>query len=173
MEKGTKVDDIPVVRKRLGQAGIKACFFLQFGYPGETYEDIMATIDLVRDTMPDDIGVSVSYPLKGTKFHDRVQHELGKKDHWDDSNDLDMMFQGPYQTPFYRQLHTLLHQDLTLRWRARAGAANDPGSLARETRELEAAWAQWRASEPAQLNPHATVLPALAGAAPVASITRT
>jgi hypothetical protein len=35
-----------------------------------------------------------------------------------------MMFQGSYQTAFYRELHGLLHRDLELRHRlARAGAA--------------------------------------------------
>lgn len=53
---------------RLKQAGIKACFFIQFGYPGETFEDIMVTVHLVRETLPDNIGVSVSYPLPGTGF---------------------------------------------------------------------------------------------------------
>ena len=54
MEKGTQVEEIAVARARLGAAGIKACFFIQFGYPGETFDDIMATVQLVRDTLPDD-----------------------------------------------------------------------------------------------------------------------
>ncbi len=65
-------------RARLGEAGIKACFFIQFGYPGETFEDIMATVHLVRETLPDNIGVSVSYPLPGTKFHEMVKEQLGE-----------------------------------------------------------------------------------------------
>ena len=31
---------------------------------------------MVRDCQPDDIGMSVSYPLPGTKFHERVKSEL-------------------------------------------------------------------------------------------------
>lgn len=109
MDKGLKVQQVPVVRERLRQAGIKACFFIQFGYPREYFEDIMATVQLVRQTLPDDIGVSVSYPLPGTKFYDMVKHQLGSKAHMEESNDLAMMFQGTYQTPFYRNLHTLQH----------------------------------------------------------------
>lgn len=115
MDKGTQLPDIPIVRERLRQAGIKACFFIQFGYPGETWADIMATVQLVRDTLPDDIGVSVSYPLPGTKFYQMVQTQLDGKDHWAESNDLAMMFAGSYQTAFYKKLHDLLHQDLALR----------------------------------------------------------
>ena len=38
-------------------------WFLQLGYPSEQWEDIVATRDLVRDEAPDEIGVSVAYPL--------------------------------------------------------------------------------------------------------------
>jgi anaerobic magnesium-protoporphyrin IX monomethyl ester cyclase len=129
MDKGTKVDEIVAARARLGQAGIKACFFIQFGYPGETFDDIMATVRLVRDTLPDNIGVSVSYPLPGTKFHAMVKEQLGAKTNWTDSDDLAMMFRGTYQTPFYRRLHGLLHEDLELRRRLQEPGAEkqEPG----------------------------------------------
>jgi len=117
MDKGITVQQVAVVRERLRQAGIRACFFLQFGYPSETFADILTTVQLVRDTLPDDIGISVSYPLPGTKFYTMVQNQLSTKAHWEESNDLAMMFQGTYQTPFYRQLHILVHADLRLRQR--------------------------------------------------------
>jgi anaerobic magnesium-protoporphyrin IX monomethyl ester cyclase len=115
MDKGTRIAEIHAARDRLRAAGIKACFFIQFGYPGETFEDIMLTVQMVRDALPDNIGVSVSYPLPGTKFYEMVKAQLGEKTHWTDSNDLAMMFQGTYQSPFYRKLHKLLHDDLDLR----------------------------------------------------------
>jgi anaerobic magnesium-protoporphyrin IX monomethyl ester cyclase len=119
MDKGTSVSQTGLARRRLGDAGIRACFFIQFGYPGEQLDDVMATVQLVRDLLPDDIGISVSYPLPGTRFHEMVKAQLGHKDHWIDSNDLAMMFCGSYQTAFYRKLHDLLHRDLLLRQRLR------------------------------------------------------
>jgi len=109
MDKGTRVEQIAKARENLRREGIRACYFLQFGYPGETWQDIQRTIKLVRDTRPDDIGVSVSYPLPGTKFFDRVQAQLGEKKNWSDSEDLAMMFQGAYTNEFYRSLHDALH----------------------------------------------------------------
>jgi radical SAM superfamily enzyme YgiQ (UPF0313 family) len=109
MDKGTRVDQIAKARENLRHEGIRACYFLQFGYPGETWLDIQNTIRLVRDTRPDEIGVSVSYPLPGTKFFDRVQAQLGEKTNWSDSGDLAMMFQGAYTNEFYRALHDALH----------------------------------------------------------------
>ncbi|MDH4144666.1 MAG: B12-binding domain-containing radical SAM protein [Acidimicrobiia bacterium] len=114
MDKGTTVEDIRTARARLGSAGIRAAFFVQFGYPGETWDDIATTIALVRETLPDDLGVSVSYPLPGTRFHEMVRDELEDKTNWDVSGDLAMMFRGTYTTPFYRQLHLALHDDLDL-----------------------------------------------------------
>jgi len=111
MEKGTRVDQIYSASRRLKDAGIDVGFFLQFGYPGETRADIERTLKMVWDCMPDDIGMSVSYPLPGTTFFDRISDQLGEKKNWVDSNDLDMMYAGPFATEFYRQLHKVLHKE--------------------------------------------------------------
>jgi anaerobic magnesium-protoporphyrin IX monomethyl ester cyclase len=148
MDKGTDVRLVPVARERLRQAGIRACYFLQLGYAGETFVDLMATVQLVRDTLPDDIGVSVSYPLPGTRFHQMVRTQLGGQDHWRDSDDLAMMFQGAYQTPFYRHLHRLLHKELFLRQRlaaagAGAGHPSDASPASDIAGELDALCSDW------------------------------
>ena len=71
MDKGTKVEQIYAAARNLHAAGIKIAFFLQFGYPGEERADIEETLQMVRDCEPDDIGMSVSYPLPGTKFYEQ------------------------------------------------------------------------------------------------------
>jgi len=141
MDKGTRVDQIAKARENLKREGIRACYFLQFGYPGETWRDIRNTIRLVRDTRPDDIGVSVSYPLPGTKFFDRVQAQLGEKKNWSDSEDLAMMFQGTYTNEFYRALHDALHAQVDY-WNSANGVQNkqghhQPEELWRRVMELE------------------------------------
>jgi anaerobic magnesium-protoporphyrin IX monomethyl ester cyclase len=115
MEKGTHVEDIYATAKRLHAAGIEVGFFLQFGYPGETRADIERTLQMVRDCRPDDIGMSVSYPLPGTRFFAAVQHELGSKQNWRDSEDLAMLYHGPFSTAFYRTLHRVLHREFRAR----------------------------------------------------------
>jgi len=115
MEKGTRVDQIYSAARRLQEAGIQVGFFLQFGYAGETRADIEKTLQMVRDCRPDDIGMSVSYPLPGTKFYAAVKEQLGSKQNWVDSNDLAMLYRGPFSTDFYRQLHIVLHKEFRLR----------------------------------------------------------
>ncbi|MCC6613085.1 MAG: radical SAM protein [Anaerolineae bacterium] len=115
MDKGTTVEQIYEATRQLHAHGVKVAFFLQFGYPGETREDIELTLKMVRDLLPDDIGISVSYPLPGTKFYEDVKHELGVRANWIDSADLAMLYQGPYRTEFYRQLHTVVHKEYRAR----------------------------------------------------------
>ena len=128
MEKGTTVNQIAEARRQLGAAGIAVAYFLQFGYPGETRADIDATLDMVRATQPDDIGISVSYPLPGTKFYERVKAQLGEKQNWDSSADLTMLYHGTFATEFYRQLHTVVHQEFRLRqgWMELKRVMNQP-----------------------------------------------
>jgi anaerobic magnesium-protoporphyrin IX monomethyl ester cyclase len=112
MNKGTKVEELITARERLGKAGIRVGYFIQLGYLGEQLEDLMATRDLITRAAPDDIGVSVSYPLPGTRFYEQVKAQLGEKTHWQDSDDLAMMFQGAYDSEFYRHVRDLLHEQV-------------------------------------------------------------
>ncbi|MCU0465436.1 MAG: B12-binding domain-containing radical SAM protein [Anaerolineae bacterium] len=111
MDKGTQVTQIYEATRQLHAHGVQVAFFLQFGYPGETREDVEMTLQMVRDLLPDDIGISVSYPLPGTPFYERVKLELGERANWVDSEDLAMLYKGPFATEFYRHLHTVVHKD--------------------------------------------------------------
>jgi radical SAM superfamily enzyme YgiQ (UPF0313 family) len=110
MDKGVTVEEIRKARQMLGKHGIRAAFFLQFGYLGETWEDIQATLELLLQTLPEDIGVSVSYPLPGTGFYENVKSQLGSKQNWSDSDDLALMFRNTYSPEFYRRLHRYIHK---------------------------------------------------------------
>ena len=85
-------------------------------------DEVAATVAMVRALMPDEIGISVSYPLPGTPFHDRVVAEMGEHHNWQESADLAMMFRGSYTTDYYRALAAWLHKDHRLRL-ARNGIA--------------------------------------------------
>lgn len=110
MEKNVKIDQIIEVRKKLKQHNIKVGFFIQFGYIGETYEDIKLTEKMLMDLMPDDIGISISYPLPGTKFYESVKGDLKQKANWNDSDDLALLFRNSYSPLFYKLLHRYIHK---------------------------------------------------------------
>ena len=112
MDKGTTVGAARTATRLLKQHGIKACWFIQLGYPSESWDDLLATRDLIRDEGPDEIGVSVAYPLPGTVFYDRVRAQLGRQRNWKDTGDLAMLFQGTFNSDFYRRVRDILHDEV-------------------------------------------------------------
>ncbi len=109
MDKGTTVQQIESATMLMKTHGIKPCFFLQFGYPGEYKEDIDKTVAMVKKLKPYDIGISVSYPLPGTVFYNNVKEQLSSKQNWTDSDELLVMFRGTYSANYYKQLQRLVH----------------------------------------------------------------
>ena len=109
MDKGTTVEQIFTATHLLKKNGINPSFFIQFGYPGETKDDIEQTIRMINTLLPYEIGISVSYPLPGTVFFEKVQHELQHKTNWTDSDELALLFRNTYQPVFYKQLHRYVH----------------------------------------------------------------
>ena len=118
MDKGTTVIQIQEATRLLKDSGIRAAFFLQFGYPGEMKEDIEQTLKMVLQLMPDEIGISVSYPLPGTSFYDSVKTQLKEKQNWIDSDDLALMYTGQYPPSYYKVLQRYIHG----RYRIQRGA---------------------------------------------------
>jgi anaerobic magnesium-protoporphyrin IX monomethyl ester cyclase len=153
MTKGTTVSELIAARERLGALNIRVGFFIQLGYLGEQLPDLLATRELVARAAPDDIGVSVSYPLPGTRFYEQVKAQLGKKTHWDDSDDLAMMFRGAYDSEFYRRVRDLLHEQVLLMQRKEAG---QPDHYNAACAALDAQWQTLIANEFAHRTEHAT-----------------
>jgi radical SAM superfamily enzyme YgiQ (UPF0313 family) len=138
MDKGITIDQVRGAVQRLRAAGIRIGFFLQFGYPGEKWSEIEMTRRLVCDLAPDEIGISVSYPLPGTKFHDRVSTKLGDKRNWNESSDLDPLFPGAYSKEFYQALSRTVHAEFRTRRALRLvrALARDPFSASADARRL-------------------------------------
>jgi radical SAM superfamily enzyme YgiQ (UPF0313 family) len=149
MDKGLKLSSVRAARRLLKDAGIRACYFLQLGYPGETWSELQETIAFVREMRPDDVGISFSYPLPGTVFYERVHEQLGQKRNWTDSDDLCIMFRAAYRTDFYRAVRDALHAEVDA-WRD-----------SDETRETEtricALWRRVNELEPISRDPNALV----------------
>jgi len=150
MEKGLRAGHVHAACQNLRAHGVRTGLFLQFGYPGENWDDIQNTIEMVRRTEPDDIGVSVAYPLPGTKFYNLVEAQLGAKKNWEDSDDLAMMFQGAYGTEFYRALRDALHEEVA--WRNHRDFDGEP------PQELSHLWRRVETLEKTCATPNPTPL---------------
>lgn len=138
MKKGLKLSAVYAAREKLAASGIRACYFLQFGYLGEGWAEICETVQLVRRTRPDNIGISLSYPLPGTGFFERVQAQLGSKRNWIDSDDLCTIHVASYNKDFYHALRDALHAEVAA-WQAPSGSSDPSGyqSLWSRVHEME------------------------------------
>lgn len=150
MDKGTDIQQIYTASHELKKQGVKVCLFLQFGYLGETRKDISQTLKMVRRIVPHNIGISVSYPLPGTGFYQKVESQMVEKKNWSDSDDLDTMYHSPYPSSYYKTLHRFVHK-MFRREKARHQVKKlfrEPGNV--EKRELFSAlyyeplyWTHW------------------------------
>src|SRR4030095_12572085 len=97
MDKGIRVEQVYAATKLIRKHNMLPSFFIQFGYPGETKEDIEKTIKMINELLPHSIGISVSYPLPGTVFYDNVKADFNGATNWTDSNAMTMLFRNTYQ----------------------------------------------------------------------------
>ncbi len=111
MDKGTTVEQIHQSTHLMKKYGIKPSFFIQFGYLGEVKEDIELTIKMINQLLPFEIGISVSYPLPGTIFYDKVKADLKSKTNWTDSDEMALMFSNTFPPSYYKQLHRYVHRN--------------------------------------------------------------
>ena len=65
---------------------------------------------MINNLVPYEIGISVSYPLPGTGFYEKVKADLSLKTNWTDSDELALMFRNTYQPAFYKQLYQYVHK---------------------------------------------------------------
>jgi len=79
MQKDTSIGQIETATRLLKGQGIAVGYFLQYGYPGESWTEIKMTLALLKRTLPEHIGISVSYPLKDTPFYEQVAAQMGEK----------------------------------------------------------------------------------------------
>jgi anaerobic magnesium-protoporphyrin IX monomethyl ester cyclase len=111
MDKGITIEQIHTATRLMKQYDIKPSFFIQFGYPGEQKEDIALTIAMINALLPFEIGISVSYPLPGTIFYEKVKADLKIKTNWTDSDEMALMFTHAFTPSYYKQLTRYVHKN--------------------------------------------------------------
>lgn len=122
MKKGFDSEEVHEAIAMTRRAGISVGMFLMIGYPNEKRADVVASARLLRDTQPDEYGVSIAFPIKGTPFYERVKDELGPQAlEWKRVNDPNLRFRGRYPHRFYWLAARYIHHSLaaTRLWRSR------------------------------------------------------
>lgn len=123
MDKGATVEDVRRAAERLRAHGIRRGLFLQLGYPGETAADIDRTRAMVRELRPEAIGISVSYPLPGTEFYERVRAEM-PAEAWEVAMENRVLHRAPFPQAFYDAAREVLRAEhAVLQFHPSAGRA--------------------------------------------------
>jgi anaerobic magnesium-protoporphyrin IX monomethyl ester cyclase len=114
MERGVTVEQVGAAVELCKARGIQTGMFLMWGYEGEELEDIEATIEHVKRTDPDVFLTTVSYPIKGTAYYQRIASSLVQLKPWGISSDREIVVQGRRSPEFYKNVDELLRSEVKL-----------------------------------------------------------
>lgn len=103
MSRGTRLSQIERVAASLRRHEVRQFWFLMLGYPGETLEDIEATLELFRRFSPEEYSVSIAVPVPGTRFYDTVKDRLlGRAKATRGSGGASLLYEAAYPETLYR-----------------------------------------------------------------------
>jgi len=102
MERGVTVEQVQRSTKLAQAHGIKVGMFLMWGYDGEEFEDIAATVEHVKQSNPDVFLTTVSYPIKGTGYFAKVRDRVELPLPWTLASDRDHVIVGRRGKDYYK-----------------------------------------------------------------------
>lgn len=112
MERGVTVEQVRRAVDLCKTNGIETGMFLMWGYDGEDLGDIEATIDHVKQCRPDIFFTTVSYPIKGTPYFDKVAANVVNIKPWRETTDRESQIQGRHSRRFYKYADELLRSEM-------------------------------------------------------------
>jgi radical SAM superfamily enzyme YgiQ (UPF0313 family) len=139
MRKEDTVEDIRRASRLLRAHGVELGVFVMLGYPGESAEDVDATLRMLHDITPEVTLLSVAHPMRGTAFYDAVEDRLGVADaDWVATNGGRLPFRKDYSERFYAYAQRMIWAETGLVQQLRSGPVD--ADLLR----LAGRWAVWR-----------------------------
>lgn len=112
MQRGVTIQQVRNAVRLCKQSGIETGMFLMWGYEGEEVEDIEASVEHVKQCRPDVCFTTVSYPIKGTPYFDRVAPRLVDLAGWRHSTERDLRIKGRHSRRFYQYADDLLRSEI-------------------------------------------------------------
>ena len=101
MQRGVKVEEVQLATRLAKKYGIEVGMFLMWGYDGEEYSDIEATVEHVKEANPDIYFTTVAYPIKNTGFYEKVKPKLIFSSEWNSGSDRDHKIMGRHSRKYY------------------------------------------------------------------------
>ena len=101
MERGVQVERVQEMTHKLQSQGIEVGMFIMLGYEEEEEQDIAATIAHLKNANPDIFLTTVAYPIRGTKYYERVSNKVISFKDWDERTDRDLSVAGRHSRRYY------------------------------------------------------------------------
>ncbi len=116
MKRGVKAEQVQAMTRLAKRYGIETGMFLMWGFEDENEEDIAATIAHVKKASPDLVLTTVSYPIKGTEYYNRMaeQNVIVANGKWQSSNDRDYRIRGRHSKRYYDYVNRRMFSELAL-----------------------------------------------------------
>lgn len=114
MERGVTAEQVRRAVALARANGIETGMFLMWGYDGEQISDVEATVEHVKACRPDIFFTTVSYPIKGTPYFERVRERLVSIEPWMQSSDRNVAIAGRHSRAFYKRADELLRTEMAL-----------------------------------------------------------
>jgi len=116
MKRGVKAEQVQAMTQLAKRYGIETGMFLMWGFEDENRDDIEMTIAHVKTANPDLVLTTVSYPIKGTKYYNRMaeQNAVVADLSWENSNDRDYKIRGRHSKRYYDFVNRRMHSELAL-----------------------------------------------------------
>jgi anaerobic magnesium-protoporphyrin IX monomethyl ester cyclase len=114
MGRGVKLEQVREAVRLCRDRGIQSGMFVMWGYEGEEVEDIEATVEHVKSSLPDILLTTIAYPIKGTSYYGKVASRLTYSSDWAHTTDRDVAIRGRQSQDFYRYADRLLKSEMAL-----------------------------------------------------------
>jgi anaerobic magnesium-protoporphyrin IX monomethyl ester cyclase len=112
MDRRVEVEQVRAMIRMARSYGIQAGTFIMVGYPGETKEDIYATVHHLKSADPDFYTITVAYPIKGTPLYAEVEDRFVADLPWESSTDRDIDFKRTYRRKYYDYAIEMIYQEV-------------------------------------------------------------
>ncbi len=113
MERGVTVEQVRRAVALCKANEIETGMFLMWGYDGEEIDDIEATVDHVKQCRPDVFFTTVSYPIKGTPYFEKVASRVVNIKPWRQATDREFQIRGRHSRRFYKYADELLRGEMS------------------------------------------------------------
>jgi radical SAM superfamily enzyme YgiQ (UPF0313 family) len=116
MKRGVKAEQVQAMTRLAKRNGIETGMFLMWGFEDENRDDIALTVEHVKRANPDLVLTTVSYPIKGTEYFNRMAAQNAVVNYlpWEKSNDRHYKIRHRHSRRYYDFVNRWMHGELKL-----------------------------------------------------------